>query len=124
MCVIARRVCLHHSKDLCQCSPKQRCLRYRYTLDELLDMLSRLKDAHTNFEQWARRAKQALDARDAERLGTLSSFIFRYSLLMNISQKAGGSVGVFVRQMWLGILSNPIETRRQVTIRDVVRNTE
>jgi len=62
-------VCLHHSHKLCQCAPKQRCLRYRYTLDELLDFLSRLKDSHTDFEMWARRAKQAFDAPIGQRLG-------------------------------------------------------
>jgi len=67
-CNESKRACLHHAKQLCLCPPSKRCLRYRYTLDELLDLISRIKESHADFELWARRAKQALDACNCQRL--------------------------------------------------------
>jgi C5HC2 zinc finger len=66
---VARRVCLNHADKLCACSPSHHRLRYRYTLDALLDMITRLKESHADFELWVRRAKQAFDYRDDQRLG-------------------------------------------------------
>jgi len=62
-------VCLHHADKLCQCPSSQHRLRYRYTLDELLTLIGRLKQSLQDFEDWARRAKSALDAKDESRLG-------------------------------------------------------
>jgi len=62
-------VCLHHADRLCQCPASQHRLRYRYTLDELLTYIGRLKHSLQDFEDWARRAKFALDAKDELRLG-------------------------------------------------------
>jgi len=67
--VPGRLVCLHHADKLCRCSSSQHRLRYRYTLDELLTHIGRLKHSLQDFEDWARRAKTALDAKDELRLG-------------------------------------------------------
>ena len=62
-------MCLHHADKLCHCPASQHRLRYRYTLDELLTLIGRLKQSLQDFEDWARRAKSALDAKDESRLG-------------------------------------------------------
>ena len=62
-------MCLHHATKLCLCLPSRYQLRYRYTLDELLTLIGRLKHSLQDFEDWAHRAKSALDAKDDSRLG-------------------------------------------------------
>uniref|UniRef100_A0A672RLT5 [histone H3]-trimethyl-L-lysine(4) demethylase n=1 Tax=Sinocyclocheilus grahami TaxID=75366 RepID=A0A672RLT5_SINGR len=56
-----RLVCLYHSQDLCSCPSEKLYLRYRYTLDELLAMLHRLKVRAESFDSWANRVKEALE---------------------------------------------------------------
>uniref|UniRef100_A0A673Y2J7 [histone H3]-trimethyl-L-lysine(4) demethylase n=1 Tax=Salmo trutta TaxID=8032 RepID=A0A673Y2J7_SALTR len=56
-----RLVCLYHTQDLCNCPTDKLYLRYRYTLDELLAMLHRLKVRAESFDSWANRVKEALD---------------------------------------------------------------
>ncbi|KAI1891193.1 hypothetical protein AGOR_G00162430 [Albula goreensis] len=56
-----RLVCLHHTQDLCSCPTEKHYLRYRYTLDELLAMLHRLKVRAESFDSWANRVKEALE---------------------------------------------------------------
>uniref|UniRef100_A0A4W4E0B3 [histone H3]-trimethyl-L-lysine(4) demethylase n=1 Tax=Electrophorus electricus TaxID=8005 RepID=A0A4W4E0B3_ELEEL len=56
-----RLVCLYHTQDLCSCSTDKLYLRYRYTLDELLAMLHRLKVRAESFDSWANRVKEALE---------------------------------------------------------------
>uniref|UniRef100_A0A3P8WXQ0 [histone H3]-trimethyl-L-lysine(4) demethylase n=1 Tax=Cynoglossus semilaevis TaxID=244447 RepID=A0A3P8WXQ0_CYNSE len=56
-----RLVCLYHTQDLCNCPTDKLYLRYRYTLDELLSMLHRLKVRSESFDSWANRVKEALE---------------------------------------------------------------
>lgn len=56
-----RLVCLYHTQDLCNCPTEKLYLRYRYTLDELLSMLHRLKVRSESFDSWANRVKEALE---------------------------------------------------------------
>uniref|UniRef100_A0A9J7Y0Y5 [histone H3]-trimethyl-L-lysine(4) demethylase n=2 Tax=Cyprinus carpio TaxID=7962 RepID=A0A9J7Y0Y5_CYPCA len=56
-----RLVCLYHAQDLCSCPSEKLYLRYRYTLDELLAMLHRLKVRAESFDSWANRVKEALE---------------------------------------------------------------
>ncbi|XP_055022124.1 lysine-specific demethylase 5C isoform X3 [Boleophthalmus pectinirostris] len=56
-----RLVCLYHTQDLCNCPTDKLYLRYRYTLDELLAMLHRLKVRSESFDSWASRVKEALE---------------------------------------------------------------
>uniref|UniRef100_A0AAQ4P1J0 [histone H3]-trimethyl-L-lysine(4) demethylase n=1 Tax=Gasterosteus aculeatus aculeatus TaxID=481459 RepID=A0AAQ4P1J0_GASAC len=56
-----RLVCLYHTQDLCNCPSEKLYLRYRYTLDELLAMLHRLKVRSESFDSWANRVKEALE---------------------------------------------------------------
>lgn len=60
-CSTTTLVCLRHYKNLCECPPKNRTLRYRYTLDELPVMLKALKLKAESFDHWVAKVKDALD---------------------------------------------------------------
>ncbi|XP_056629138.1 lysine-specific demethylase 5C isoform X2 [Triplophysa dalaica] len=62
-------VCLYHAQDLCSCSTEKLYLRYRYTLDELLAMLHRLKVRAESFDSWANRVKEALEQEEGNKIG-------------------------------------------------------
>lgn len=61
-------VCLRHFKNLCECPPQNRTLRYRYTLDELPGMLKSLKLKAESFDHWVSRVKDALDPKSEKTL--------------------------------------------------------
>ncbi|CAH1965004.1 unnamed protein product [Acanthoscelides obtectus] len=61
-------VCLRHYKNLCECPPASRTLRYRYTLDELPVMLKALKLKAESFDHWVARVKDALDPKTPKTL--------------------------------------------------------
>ncbi|KAM4610231.1 lysine-specific demethylase 5C isoform 2-T2 [Polymixia lowei] len=62
-------VCLYHTQDLCSCPTEKLYLRYRYTLDELLAMLHRLKVRSESFDSWANRVKEALEQEEGNKIG-------------------------------------------------------
>ncbi|XP_069040069.1 lysine-specific demethylase 5C isoform X2 [Lepisosteus oculatus] len=64
-----RLVCLYHTQDLCACATDKHYLRYRYTLDELLAMLHRLKVRAESFDSWASRVKEALELEEGNKRG-------------------------------------------------------
>ncbi|XP_066500267.1 lysine-specific demethylase 5C isoform X2 [Hoplias malabaricus] len=64
-----RLVCLYHTQDLCSCPTDKLYLRYRYTLDELLSMLHRLKVRAESFDSWANRVKEALEQEEGNKIG-------------------------------------------------------
>ncbi|XP_046896383.1 lysine-specific demethylase 5C isoform X1 [Hypomesus transpacificus] len=64
-----RLVCLYHTLDLCSCPTNKLYLRYRYTLDELLSMLHRLKVRAESFDSWANRVKEALEQEEGNKIG-------------------------------------------------------
>ncbi|KAJ8411958.1 hypothetical protein AAFF_G00142250 [Aldrovandia affinis] len=64
-----RLVCLYHTQDLCSCPTDKHYLRYRYTLDELLAMLHRLKVRAESFDSWANRVKEALEQEEGSKIG-------------------------------------------------------
>lgn len=45
--------------------------RYRYTLDELLAMLHKLKVRAESFDSWANRVKEALEQEEGSKIGKL-----------------------------------------------------
>lgn len=53
-------VCIAHAQDLCGCSPSKMCLRYRYTLEELNVILSRLNNRAHSHDIWSQKASSAL----------------------------------------------------------------
>uniref|UniRef100_A0A3Q2FM26 [histone H3]-trimethyl-L-lysine(4) demethylase n=1 Tax=Cyprinodon variegatus TaxID=28743 RepID=A0A3Q2FM26_CYPVA len=63
-----RLVCLYHTQDLCICPTEKLYLRYRYTLDELLAMLHRLKVRSESFDSWANRVKEALEQEEGSKI--------------------------------------------------------
>uniref|UniRef100_A0A672TDD4 [histone H3]-trimethyl-L-lysine(4) demethylase n=1 Tax=Sinocyclocheilus grahami TaxID=75366 RepID=A0A672TDD4_SINGR len=64
-------VCLYHAQDLCSCPSEKLYLRYRYTLDELLAMLHRLKVRAESFDSWANRVKEALEQEEGNKIEVL-----------------------------------------------------
>ncbi|XP_063230043.1 lysine-specific demethylase 5-like [Bacillus rossius redtenbacheri] len=60
-CNAKRIVCLKHYALLCDCPPKKHTMKYRYILDELLEMLQRVKFHAESFEQWAECTKRVLN---------------------------------------------------------------
>ncbi|KAJ8260346.1 hypothetical protein GJAV_G00179900 [Gymnothorax javanicus] len=64
-----RLVCLYHTQDLCSCPNDKHYLRYRYSLDELLAMLHRLKVRAESFDSWATRVRGALEQEDGGKIG-------------------------------------------------------
>lgn len=67
-CSTNRVVCIYHAERLCECSPNNHCLRYRYTLDELPAMLHRLKQRAEAYDNWAYKVKLALEATDDQKV--------------------------------------------------------
>ncbi|XP_056278142.1 lysine-specific demethylase 5C isoform X2 [Pseudoliparis swirei] len=63
----AKLVCLSHTQDLCNCPTEK--LYLRYTLDELLAMLHRLKVRSESFDSWANRVKEALEQEEGNKIG-------------------------------------------------------
>uniref|UniRef100_A0A672JII1 [histone H3]-trimethyl-L-lysine(4) demethylase n=1 Tax=Salarias fasciatus TaxID=181472 RepID=A0A672JII1_SALFA len=70
-----RLVCLYHTQDLCNCPTDKLYLRYRYTLDELLAMLHRLKVRSESFDSWANRVKEALEQEEGNKIGRISTYL-------------------------------------------------
>lgn len=50
--------------------------RYRYTLDELLAMLYRLKVRAESFDSWANRVKEALEQEEGNKIGQQVNFVY------------------------------------------------
>ena len=60
--------CVEHPEKLCTCPGGNKCLRYRYTLDEMPLMIAQLKKRAEFFDSWSKKAKIALAATGHERL--------------------------------------------------------
>uniref|UniRef100_A0A8C7IL34 [histone H3]-trimethyl-L-lysine(4) demethylase n=1 Tax=Oncorhynchus kisutch TaxID=8019 RepID=A0A8C7IL34_ONCKI len=61
-CSPERLVCLHHAKELCDCPLGNKCLRYRYDLEEFPSMLYGVKSRAQSYDTWAKRVTEALAA--------------------------------------------------------------
>ncbi|KAM9772415.1 lysine-specific demethylase 5A [Syngnathus typhle] len=61
-CSPDRLVCLHHAADLCDCPLSNKCLRYRYDLEEFPAMLYGVKNRAQSYDTWAKRISEALTA--------------------------------------------------------------
>lgn len=57
-------VCLRHYECLCKCPPERHTLRYRYTLDELPTMLTKVGEKAKVYETWVKTVTTALDQTD------------------------------------------------------------
>uniref|UniRef100_A0A8C7IL02 [histone H3]-trimethyl-L-lysine(4) demethylase n=1 Tax=Oncorhynchus kisutch TaxID=8019 RepID=A0A8C7IL02_ONCKI len=53
-CSPERLVCLHHAKELCDCPLGNKCLRYRYDLEEFPSMLYGVKSRAQSYDTWAK----------------------------------------------------------------------
>ncbi len=45
-------VCINHIDQLCSCAPRKYCLWYRYTLNEMTDMLEALRERLDLCQTW------------------------------------------------------------------------
>ncbi|XP_031438860.1 lysine-specific demethylase 5A isoform X2 [Clupea harengus] len=61
-CSPERLVCLHHTANLCDCPLGNKCLRYRYDLEEFPSMLYGVKSRAQSYDTWAKRVSEALAA--------------------------------------------------------------
>uniref|UniRef100_A0A8C9VNP2 Lysine-specific demethylase 5A n=1 Tax=Scleropages formosus TaxID=113540 RepID=A0A8C9VNP2_SCLFO len=61
-CNPERLVCLHHVSELCDCPVTNKCLRYRYAMDEFPAMLHGVKLRAQSYDTWAKRVTEALSA--------------------------------------------------------------
>merc|ERR1719340_161659 len=60
-------VCLRHFKSM-ECEPDKLVLRYRYTLDELAQLLLGLKKRAESYDKWVDEVKEALEAKGDDRM--------------------------------------------------------
>jgi histone demethylase JARID1 len=72
-CHAEKLVCVPHIAQLCECPNSKKCLRYRYTLDELPNMLHCLKVRAESFDNWAIKVKAALEAIPDDKIGLFSA---------------------------------------------------
>ncbi|XP_043944415.1 lysine-specific demethylase 5A [Protopterus annectens] len=61
-CKRDRLVCLYHAVDLCQCPAQKKCLRYRYSLDDLPSMVCGVKVRAQSYDTWVNRVTETLEA--------------------------------------------------------------
>ncbi|KAG8438493.1 hypothetical protein GDO86_004891 [Hymenochirus boettgeri] len=61
-CSIDRLVCLSHPDDLCSCAMQNKCLRYRYSLEDLPTLLYGVKSRAQSYESWVIRVTDTLSA--------------------------------------------------------------
>ncbi|XP_067927988.1 lysine-specific demethylase 5A-like [Watersipora subatra] len=59
--------CVEHAEHLCSCPGANKCLRYRYTLEEMPQMVKQLKKRAEFYDSWSRKAKAALAATAQDR---------------------------------------------------------
>uniref|UniRef100_A0A8C2U9J9 Lysine-specific demethylase 5A n=1 Tax=Coturnix japonica TaxID=93934 RepID=A0A8C2U9J9_COTJA len=61
-CNPERLVCLYHPSDLCPCPMQNKCLRYRYPLEDLPSLLYGVKVRAQSYDTWVSRVTEALSA--------------------------------------------------------------
>uniref|UniRef100_A0A3Q2Z498 [histone H3]-trimethyl-L-lysine(4) demethylase n=1 Tax=Hippocampus comes TaxID=109280 RepID=A0A3Q2Z498_HIPCM len=86
-CCPDRLVCLHHAADLCDCPLSNKCLRYRYDLEELPAMLQGVKNRAQSYDTWAKRINEALAADQKNKKGFSLSSISMIHGEIHIAQK-------------------------------------
>uniref|UniRef100_A0A3Q2Y4L1 [histone H3]-trimethyl-L-lysine(4) demethylase n=1 Tax=Hippocampus comes TaxID=109280 RepID=A0A3Q2Y4L1_HIPCM len=62
-------VCLHHVSDLCSCPLTDYTLNYRYTLEDLLPMMNASKQRAEQYDAWASRVSETLEAKLEKKKG-------------------------------------------------------
>ncbi|KAE8613560.1 hypothetical protein XENTR_v10007759 [Xenopus tropicalis] len=61
-CSLDQLVCLNHAEELCSCPMQNKCLRYRYSLEDLPSLLYGVKLRAQSYESWVNRVTDALSA--------------------------------------------------------------
>ncbi|XP_056373831.1 lysine-specific demethylase 5A [Hyla sarda] len=61
-CNSDRLVCLHHVDELCACPVQNKCLRYRYSLEDFPALLYGVKLRAQSYDTWVSRVTEALTA--------------------------------------------------------------
>ena len=67
-CTEDRLVCLRHMKLLCDCPPSKHTLRYRYTMEELHEMLVKMQSKVEVFNNWTNKLRTAVKHQGDERI--------------------------------------------------------
>ncbi|XP_018431943.1 PREDICTED: lysine-specific demethylase 5A [Nanorana parkeri] len=61
-CSSDRLVCLHHGEELCSCPMQDKCLRYRYSLEDFPALLYGVKSRAQSYDTWVSRVTESLTA--------------------------------------------------------------
>ncbi|KAM8973595.1 lysine-specific demethylase 5A isoform 2-T2 [Pelodytes ibericus] len=61
-CSIDRLVCLSHPEDLCSCPMQDKCLRFRYSLEDFPLLLHGVKSRAQSYDTWVNRVNESLTA--------------------------------------------------------------
>uniref|UniRef100_A0A665T9U0 [histone H3]-trimethyl-L-lysine(4) demethylase n=1 Tax=Echeneis naucrates TaxID=173247 RepID=A0A665T9U0_ECHNA len=62
-------VCLHHISNLCSCPVSNYTLNYRYTLDDLIPMMTAVKQRAELYDEWASHVIETLEAKLEKKKG-------------------------------------------------------
>ncbi|XP_015794969.1 lysine-specific demethylase 5D isoform X2 [Tetranychus urticae] len=74
-------VCLAHRDKLCdKCTPSQYILKYRHSLDDFPEMMTKLKERTTTYEEWLVKVKKVLNGDTDE--------IVHFSEVQNLAEEA------------------------------------
>uniref|UniRef100_A0A8C8H1E7 [histone H3]-trimethyl-L-lysine(4) demethylase n=1 Tax=Oncorhynchus tshawytscha TaxID=74940 RepID=A0A8C8H1E7_ONCTS len=86
-CSPERLVCLHHAKELCDCPLGNKCLRYRYDLEEFPSMLYGVKSRAQSYDTWAKRVTEALAADHKNKKGRWTIYTVKAEILGTILEQ-------------------------------------
>nr|CAD7415426.1 unnamed protein product [Timema poppensis] len=68
VCDSERLVCLQHYANLCDCPPEKHTLRYRYTLEELTQLMEKLKIHAESFKRWFETVSLCLEGHPKQKM--------------------------------------------------------
>nr|CAD7428455.1 unnamed protein product [Timema monikensis] len=68
ICDSEHLVCLQHYANLCDCPPEKHTLRYRYTLEELPQLMEKLKIRAESFKRWFEAVSSCLEGHPKQKM--------------------------------------------------------
>ncbi|CAF4179849.1 unnamed protein product, partial [Rotaria sordida] len=103
-------VCINHGDQLCSCSPKKYCLWYRYTIDEMSNMLDALRERLDLCQKWkilvnrliSNDHQNLIDFNDIEKHTTSGVLCLRDDIRIKMEEKLAEAIEY--RQMAKNIL--------------------
>ncbi|CAF3754583.1 unnamed protein product [Rotaria sordida] len=110
LCKPNNLVCINHVDQLCSCSPKKYCLWYRYTIDEMSNMLDALRERLDLCQKWkilvnrliSNDHQNVIDFNDIEKHTTSGVLCLRDDIRIKMEEKLAEAIEY--RQMAKNIL--------------------